>query len=173
MLRRVGFKSKLPERQPRLRDREPAPLGALKPLRAGIYAGTTAAAAPKTEPKRNQALLDMARGRHCLLSVPGICTHDTATTVAAHSNLSIHGKAAARKADDCYSVQSCMACHRWLDQGPAPADVKELAFTLAHLDQVVEWRRIAADVGEPRRFRTAAQWALDQLNATPRSESCA
>jgi hypothetical protein len=36
---------------------------------------------------------------------------------------------------------------------------------LAHMDQVIEWRKVASDPGEPVRFRRAAQWALDQLNA--------
>jgi hypothetical protein len=124
-------------------------------------------AVPKTAPKRNRALLDMAQGRRCLLRIDGVCTGDTATTVACHSNLSIHGKAGARKADDCYSVWGCMACHRWLDQGDAPAKRKETVFTLAHLDQVFEWWHVTKDTGEPERFRKAAAWALDQLNATP------
>lgn len=45
MLRRTGFKSKLPERQPRLRDREPVHASTLKPLRAGTYAHTSVAVA--------------------------------------------------------------------------------------------------------------------------------
>jgi hypothetical protein len=126
---------------------------------------------PKSEPKRNRTLLDMARDRNCLLRVDGVCTGDTATTVACHSNLGAHGKAGARKADDHYSAWGCMACHRWLDSGKASAFRKETTFMLAHLSQVLEWRRIAADVGEPERFRKAAQWALDQLGATPAGET--
>lgn len=132
----------------------------------GSYAGTTAAPAPKSAPYRDRALLDMAQGRHCLLCVPGICCAARDTTVAAHSNMAIHGKAGARKADDCYSVWTCYACHGWLDQGLAPADAKELAFTLAHLDQVLAWRVVAVDPTEPLRFRRAAQRALEHLNAS-------
>ncbi len=120
---------------------------------------------PKTAPKRNRALLDLARGMRCLLCVPGICQGGTDSTVACHSNLSIHGKAGARKADDQYSVWGCMACHRWLDQGPAPSDVKEMAFMLAHIDQVLEWRHIA--VGPDGKAQRAAAWALDELGAWP------
>lgn len=133
----------------------------------GSYAGTTAAPAPKSAPYRDRALLDMAQGRRCLLCVPGICCAARDTTVAAHSNMAIHGKAGARKADDCYSVWACHACHGWLDQGPAPADAKDLAFTLAHLDQVLAWRLAASDTAEPLRFRRAAQRALDRLGAKP------
>jgi len=77
----------------------------------------------------------------------------------------VHGKSKGRKADDCYAIFCCAACHRWLDQGPAPAEVKRARFMLAHMDQVIEWRKVASDPGEPVRFRRAAQWALDQLNA--------
>jgi hypothetical protein len=77
--------------------------------------------APKTEPQRNPALLAMARGQRCLLQVPGVCQPDPTTTVACHSNQSVHGKAGARKADDHWHVHGCAACHRWLDQArPRP-----------------------------------------------------
>lgn len=142
-----------------------------KPSRAiarGSYEGGTSGADPKTEAYRDPVLLEMARGRCCLLMVPGICNHRTDTTAAAHSNLSAHGKAGARKADDCYSVWACAACHiPWLDQGKAPARVKESAFMAAHARQVLAWRLIAMDPAEPERFRRAARRALEHLNATP------
>lgn len=122
---------------------------------------------PKTEQHRCPNLLAMARDRRCLLAVPRICTGGFNTTVACHSNLPEHGKAGARKADDEYSVWGCFGCHTWLDQGKAPAAKKRLAFTLAHLDQVIEWRRIATDPSEKRKDRIAAAWALTQLNARP------
>lgn len=121
----------------------------------------------KTKAKRCPALLEMANGRPCLLHIPGVCNGRTDTTVACHSGLSIHGKAGARKADDCYSSFGCAACHSWLDQGPAPRAVKEAAFMAAHLRQVIEWRRVMQDPTEPDRFRRAARWALDELNAMP------
>jgi hypothetical protein len=133
----------------------------------GTYAGATAGAVPKTEAKRNPAVLEMAQGRECMLRVPDVCTGDTATTVACHSNFAEHGKGKSRKADDCYATFGCAACHRWLDQGPAPIAAKRARFQLALLDQCIEWRRIASDPSEPVRFRKAAQWALDQLGAVP------
>ncbi len=126
-----------------------------------------AASVPKTEPKRNRALLDLARGMPCLLRLPGLCQGGTETTVAAHSNQAIHGKAGARKADDQYSAWACMACHCWLDSGPAPRTEKDRAFERAHLRQVEAWRVIAIDSKRSQRDRDAAQWALSQLNATP------
>lgn len=120
---------------------------------------------PKSEPKRNRALLDMAEGRRCLLCVPGTCTCTPGSTVAAHSNLSIHGKAGARKADDCYSVWAGDKAHEWLDRSGAPAEEKLARFMAAHLRQVLEWRLIAQDATEPERFRKAALWALNELEA--------
>jgi len=136
-------------------------------LHQGTYEGASTAPAPKSEPRRNPALLEIARGRPCLLLIPAICNHRLDTTVACHSNLSIHGKSLSRKADDVYIVHGCAACHTWLDTSGAPAAQKEAAFMAAHMRQVFEWRLIAVDGSEPERFRNAARWALDQLNATP------
>lgn len=129
--------------------------------------GTTAARPQaKSVAHLNSHLRAMARGMPCLLRVQGVCTQDSSTVVCCHSNLGIHGKAGARKADDEYSVWGCAACHRWLDQGPAPRARKESAFMAAHLRQVLAWRAIAMD-GESAKDRAAAQWALALLNALP------
>ena len=121
-------------------------------------------AVPKTEPHRNRALLAMARGQRCLLQVPGVCRPDPATTVACHSNQSAHGKAGARKADDQWHVYGCAACHRWLDQGPAPAAEKVERFASAHCWMVAIWQDIVAGVqpATPRE-RRAAEWALARI----------
>lgn len=111
---------------------------------------------------RDRALLDMAEQRECLLKVCVPCD-DMFSTVAAHSNQSIHGKGAMRKADDHYSVWSCYACHVWLDQGGVPKAEKVAAFEQAHKRQVNAWRQIAADTSEPERFRKAARAAIERL----------
>lgn len=156
-------------------EREPKPWAAptVRSLHRGTYGGTTAGAAPKTKPYRDPALLEMARGRPCLMLVPGVCNHRTDTTAAAHSNFVEHGgKAKNRRADDCFSVWSCKACHiRWLDQpighdGPTRAQ-KEAAFMAAHARQVLAWRQVATDSAEPERFRRAARRALEHLQASP------
>ena len=139
-------------------------------LHRGNYSGNVTGPAPKTEAKRNRALLDMAQGRPCLLCPLGLCQCTPGSVVACHSNLSIHGKAGARKADDQYSVWGGDFAHEWLDRSGASAERKEAAFMSAHLRQVLVWRRIATDPSEPERFRKAAQWALDQLGATPVGE---
>lgn len=121
--------------------------------------------APKPEVHRRQALRDMAKGRPCLLQFPDRCLNPgTETTVAAHSNWSDHGKAGARKADDCYMVWACFNCHTLLDQGShLTTDEKRASFDAAHARQVQEWARIAADPTEKPRFRKAADWALNLL----------
>lgn len=175
-MKRTAFRRQRPLRQQR-RDgadveREPKPwaaalVAAAKPLRAGTYEGTTSGPAPKTVAYRDPVLLEMVRGRHCLMRVPGICAGATETTIAAHSNLLAHGKGKSRKADDCYAVACCFSCHFWLDNGMASADDKEVAFMTAHARQMLQWRFIATDPAEPERYRRAARRALDRLNATP------
>lgn len=128
-------------------------------------------AVAKPKEWRNPHLLAMAKGKPCLFRIPGVCNHNPETTVAAHSNLSMHGKAKARKADDCYTAWGCSACHSWLDQGGAEADVKELAFTLAHIDQVLEWRKIALDRTASPKDRASAIAALTRLECWPAVES--
>ena len=143
------------------------PLPAPTPITRGVVVSCAAMsmAQPKTAPRRRPSLLEIAEGKYCLLKVRGVCLGPLSSTVACHSNLSIHGKAGARKADDCYSVWGCAACHRWLDQGPAAAKVKEPVFILAHLQQIMEWRRLAT--GPAGKEQCAAAWALQALGATP------
>lgn len=122
-------------------------------------------ACPKPVEHRNPALLAMARGKPCLLRIPLTCKDDRATVVAAHSNQSIHGKGMARKADDQYTVWACSACHRFLDQGNGSQRINEAFFMQAHLDQVLEWRRIAGDMSYTPRERKAVHWALCLLES--------
>jgi hypothetical protein len=136
-------------------------------LHRGTYAGgTSGEVVEKTEAYRDPVLLEMARGRPCLLLVPAACSQRVDTVVAAHSNLPEHGKAMSRKADDCYSAWGCFACHTWLDQSNAAASQKLGVFMAAHARQVLAWRLIEMDPNEPERFRRAAGRALERLNAT-------
>jgi hypothetical protein len=90
---------------------------------------------------RDKHLLALARGKPCLMLAVEACRGGD-TTVAAHSNQARHGKGMARKADDCYSVWSCAACHSWLDQGKAPKAEKVRAFDAALGRQVKAWQSI-------------------------------
>lgn len=138
----------------------------IKPLHRGTYTGGTLAAAPKTIAHRNQRLLDLARGKPCLLCIEGVCCGDSATVVACHSGSSKHGKAGARKADDQYSVWGCATCHRWLDEGPGHGWIGELAFESAHARQVAEWSRMVGNMAVPPADRRAIHWALALLEKT-------
>lgn len=142
----------------------------VRPLHRGTYEGATAGPVAKPGPYRDATLLEMARGRPCLVMVPGLCSHRVDTVVAAHSNSQEHGKGMGRKADDCYTAFACVACHSWLDQGKAAGEVRESAFMAAHARQVLAWRLIAMDPNEPARYRAAARRALDRLGATPLTE---
>lgn len=156
-----------PFKQPAKPDRAPVAWPGVQSFAPASRADGAGAACPKPVEHRNPALLAMARGKRCLLQVPGVCDCPRATVVACHSNFSIHGKAGARKADDQYTVWGGSACHRWLDQGPAPYEQKQAVFMRAHLDQVLEWRRIVGDMSYTPRERRAAHWALCLLEASP------
>ncbi len=61
---------------------------------------------------RSRKLLDLARDQPC-----ANCGCEDGTTVAAHSNMSFHGKGMSIKAHDCFHAHLCLRCHAWLDQG--------------------------------------------------------
>lgn len=166
-MKRSGFKRQMrPKSEPNADRVRAMPAVTPGAFRAPLPVVAVPATAPKSSAQRNAHLRDMARGMPCLLRVPGVCTQDRATVVCCHSNLSIHGKAGARKADDFYSVWGCAACHSWLDRAPASRAQKASAFMAAHLAQVLEWRAIAFDTRSQARDRAAALWALERLNAT-------
>lgn len=171
-MRRSGFKPKRPaappdDRESRLSARAERALAApaIAPRAARVAdMGNPITGVPKTVAHRNPHLLALARGKPCLLQIPGVCNNDPATTVACHSNASYHGKAGARKADDQHTVWGCYACHCWLDAGPASHDKKEDAFERAHERQFVQWYGIAyGNIGQSEKDRAAARWALDLL----------
>ncbi|WP_295541053.1 nuclease domain-containing protein [uncultured Pseudacidovorax sp.] len=146
------------------RERAPQALRPLtKPANYGRPADEAPVVLPKTEPARNRALLELARGQPCLLRIGRVCNDDRETTVAAHSNLMEHGKGGARKADDQFTVWACARCHTWLDQSyQATLAEKHEAWLLAHVRQVEAWRRLAADPSRSLRDRAAARWALER-----------
>lgn len=119
---------------------------------------------PKDTPRRNKRLLDLARGKPCLLQIPGVCNGDPATTVAAHSNQLIHGKGRGRKAHDCYVVYACADCHFWFDQGPATKYRKIEAFNAAHKRQIDAWKQQAQIPRANSPEKLAALWALGALD---------
>ena len=164
-LKRTPFARNQPLRPVRPERIKPVATPLTRPVHYAQPANEPVMADPKTVPQRNPFLLTMARDQACLLRVPGECNNNPSTTVACHSNLSEHGKAGARKADDQYHVHGCAPCHRWLDQGPATAEEKAARFMAAFAWMVAIWRDIASGMQPTApRERKAAQWALDRIH---------
>ena len=117
---------------------------------------------PKNPRQENRALLDLARGKPCLLRIVP-CAHPD-TTVAAHSNWMAHGKGKGMKAHDFYTVWACARCHDALDSSQRlTADEKRSAFEHGHIRQVQLWQdMIDLKLGNPKEIK-AAKWALDEL----------
>lgn len=162
-MKRSGFKSKAPAREPRDPDRiRSTPSAPAAWIEAAPVDPQAFAALPKPEALRHPFLLTMANREACLLRVPGVCNRDPLTTVACHSNWSEHGKGGGRKADDCWHVWGCSACHEWLDRSGAPQEEKRARFDDAHRWMREIWTEIAYEMqpATPRQ-REAARWALD------------
>lgn len=128
---------------------------------------------PKSTALRNPALLAMARGKDCQFRVPYVCNGNQETVVAAHSNMASHGKAGARKADDCYVVFSCYACHSWYDQGAGARnrDESDLIFIEALERQKRLYKQIINDQSMKPKERAASAWALEKMNTEVTCES--
>lgn len=119
---------------------------------------------PKTKREESAAYRALARGRDCQLRVPLICSHDSSTTVLAHSNW--HDKGGARKASDFWGVWACYSCHSWLDQGSAISEAKQLAFGMGLRRMKAELQKIVDNPLLRARDRDAAGWGLERLQAS-------
>ncbi len=76
-----------------------------------------------------------ARGRGCMVRLPGICNHNSETTVLAHVRLAgVSGMGL--KADDLLGAWACSACHDAVDRR-SHTDLDRDAVRLAHLEGVV------------------------------------
>ena len=77
-------------------------------------------------------LRDQARDRGCMVRLPGICNHNSATTVLAHIRLSgVSGMGI--KADDLLGAWACSACHDAIDRR-FRTDLDRDYVRLAHLE---------------------------------------
>lgn len=80
-------------------------------------------------------LRKIARGRGCMVRLPGICNHNSETTVLAHVRLAgVSGMGL--KADDLLGAWACSACHDAVDRR-SHTDLDRDAVRLAHLEGVV------------------------------------
>lgn len=59
-------------------------------------------------------LRELARGKPCMIRIPGICNCDTETTVLAHVRM-IGISGMGTKAPDWFGAWSCSACHDYVD----------------------------------------------------------
>ena len=76
-----------------------------------------------------------ARGRGCMVRLPGICNHNSETTVLAHVRLAgVSGMGI--KADDLLGAWACSACHDAVDRR-SHTDLGRDAVRLAHLEGMV------------------------------------
>lgn len=73
-----------------------------------------------------------ARGRPCMVQIPGICCNDPETTVLAHLNV----QGLNVKAHDIHGAWACHECHDWLDTGWTFHAVKNQR-DLLHLQGVI------------------------------------
>lgn len=74
-------------------------------------------------------LRKLARGKDCLVRIPGVCNFDPATTVLAHIR-DAGGGGIGMKPCDLAGAWACSSCHDTLDQRrplPPGMDVEDLA----------------------------------------------
>lgn len=77
-------------------------------------------------------LRNEARGRGCMVRLPGVCNHNSETVVLAHVRL-IGVSGMGLKADDLLGAWACSACHDAIDRR-AHTDLDRDYVRLAHLE---------------------------------------
>ncbi len=162
-LKRSGFKRPVMERKPVVH--KPLDPKHRRVVNTGPVEGEVQPI-QKNPPGRNQAYRDLAKGKECMLRVPGVCCRNSETTVLAHSNSMANGKGMGLKADDAIgAVWACYTCHMWADQGKAPRELKDAAFDLGVKRMETQLEQIIADPQAKPRDRSAAEWALERIRA--------
>jgi hypothetical protein len=75
------------------------------------------AAVPKNFAIRSDALTESAKGQDCTLRLPGVCNHNSWTTVFAHypGSQKTGPKGTAAKGHDLHGGYACSACHDFID----------------------------------------------------------
>ena len=92
-------------------------------------------------------LTQAARGRECMIRLPGICNYDSSTTVLAHLNMSgISGRGI--KAPDQLGAWACSACHAVIDSNGASAGLERDFVKLAHLEGIMRTQYILIKDGK-------------------------
>jgi hypothetical protein len=102
----------------------------------------------KTPRYRNQAVLDHAKNiERCTF-----CDKqpEPGSIVAAHSNLSAHGKGSHRKADDIFVAYLCMECHDAIDASRKWNEVAIYIFTVGWSRSLPQFQHLLDEEGKNR-----------------------
>lgn len=79
---------------------------------------------PSGEDARGRRITQSARGEECDIRIPGVCNHDSTTTVWSHFPGLAGGRGMGLKSNDLCGVYSCFACHEVVDmRAPTPAEM--------------------------------------------------
>lgn len=87
-----------------------------------------------------------ARGRECLIRVPGVCIDNPETVIAAHYRSISLGAGTGFKNDDWFSAHSCAACHDAVD-GRRPTLFTHDELRLMHAEGVFRTQLVLIDAG--------------------------
>ena len=61
------------------------------------------------------AIRRSAKGMDCMIRIPYVCNHDSATVVWCHANGTAAGKGIGQKSNDALGAYGCFACHNLVD----------------------------------------------------------
>lgn len=95
----------------------------------------------KSRRHESKKLRESARGRDCMVRLPGICNRNPETVVLAHLN----GGGAGTKHSDLMGAFACSACHDEIDRRTMYFNAD--AVKLAHLEGMVRTQQHWLDVG--------------------------
>jgi hypothetical protein len=88
-------------------------------------------------------LRQLARGRECMVRIPGVCSYDTTTTVLAH----LPGGGMGHKQPDLFGAWACSACHQWLDETWHRSGCSKADRDLTHLQAVIRTQAFLIEEG--------------------------
>lgn len=81
-------------------------------------------------------LRKLAKGKPCLVRLPGVCNGNPETTVLAHYRM-VHLSGLGMKSPDIFGAWSCSDCHDAIDRRAHVKDLSREYVQLAHLQGVL------------------------------------
>lgn len=91
----------------------------------------------------SKSLRHSAKGQPCLVRIPGVCNHDHATVVLAHTN----GGGMGTKTSDLFGAFCCSACHDLIDGRTQSAQFTRDEIELMHRQGAQRTQQHWLDVG--------------------------